>query len=95
MGGADWLDGGAGSDLLVGGGMSDTFAFEKGYGRDVVQDFHDGIDLFHSSEVASQTDFDNLDIKQVGENVVINFGDGDKLVIADTLKANIDRFDFS
>jgi len=94
-GGNDWLQGHAGNDLLLGGGGSDTFAFEKGWDRDVIRDFQDGLDGLFTSEVSNQADFDALDVKQVGENVVIDFGGGDRLVIEDMLKANINFSDFN
>lgn len=42
--GVDVLTGGAGADLLLGGGGADVFAFRSGQGRDVIDDFQDGID---------------------------------------------------
>src|SRR6185437_2196792 len=34
------LDGGAGNDYLQGNGGGDTFVFGRGYGQDIINDFH-------------------------------------------------------
>ena len=41
-GGADTLDGGAGDDTLFSGFGADVFAFDDGFGQDVIQDFKPG-----------------------------------------------------
>lgn len=41
-GGADLLMGGAGADSLFGGSGRDVFAFDDGFGRDVISDFRPG-----------------------------------------------------
>lgn len=40
--GSDTLSGGAGSDTLFGGAGADTFAFDSGFGQDVISDFGSG-----------------------------------------------------
>jgi Ca2+-binding RTX toxin-like protein len=45
-GGDDILDGGAGADIINGGAGADTFVIRPGEGRDVINDFEDGIDHF-------------------------------------------------
>lgn len=44
--------------------------------------------------VSSQQDFDSLNIRQIRDDVVINFGGGDKLIIEDMLKTDITYSDF-
>lgn len=43
-GGRDRLAGGRGNDSLAGGAQRDTFVFEAGSGRDVIEDFQTGVD---------------------------------------------------
>src|SRR5262249_23256086 len=39
----DFLDGGAGDDLLMGGGDGDVYYFDRGYGHDRILDFQDHV----------------------------------------------------
>ena len=88
MDGADVLNGGGGRDLLNGGNDRDTFIFEKGNGIDRIVDFT--TDEFISSEwVTSQRQFDRLDIRQVGDDVLIDFGHGDRLWLDDFERGNL------
>lgn len=87
--GRDLLLGGAGRDELDGNQGNDTFLFRQGMGVDTIEhlDAGDRIDIrdFH---VAS---FQALigSAQQVGHNVQINLGNGDRLVIEDTRIANL------
>ncbi|MCB1445230.1 MAG: hypothetical protein KDJ87_05345 [Rhizobiaceae bacterium] len=81
--GSDVLEGGRGSDYLSGGRGADEFRFRKGDGRDVIIGFEDGLDVITSSHVRTARDFDRLDIRQKGDDVVIDFGHGDRLIIED------------
>ncbi|QWG11677.1 hypothetical protein KMZ29_18340 [Bradyrhizobium sediminis] len=87
--GRDLLLGGAGRDELDGNQGNDTFLFRQGMGVDTIEhlDAGDRIDIrdFH---VAS---FQALigSAQQVGHNVQINLGNGDRLVIDDTRIANL------
>lgn len=88
-GGADKISGGAGDDDLFGGDGADIFAFASGDDIDRIKDFEDGVDLLDIDGVNTFADFDALDIKQTKDDVVINLGGGDKLVIEDMLKSDI------
>jgi Ca2+-binding RTX toxin-like protein len=96
--GSDLLGGGNGRDLLTGNDGADRFIFNQGNDIDRVTDFEDGIDFIVSDFVTSQQDFDDLvsagRIKDVGTTVVINFGGGDKLILAKTDAVEIDINDF-
>ena len=87
--GRDLLLGGAGRDALEGGEGNDKFLFRKGMGVDTIEhlDAGDRIDVrdFH---VASFQALINS-AAQVGDDVQIDLGNGDKLVIEDTLISNL------
>jgi len=76
--GNDRILGGEGGDFLTGGKGADVFAFVSGDGNDVILDFQakgkgqDHIDLSGHGDVTS---FADLDIRDVGKNVVITVGD--------------------
>lgn len=59
--GADFLAGGAGDDTMFGGSGGDVFAFDSGFGQDVISDFGAGDKLqfaadINGSGIASATD---------------------------------------
>ncbi|MEA2965425.1 MAG: hypothetical protein QOI46_5523 [Alphaproteobacteria bacterium] len=87
--GRDLLLGGAGRDELDGGEGNDKFLFRKGMGVDTIEhlDAGDRIDVrdFH---VASFQALINS-ARQVGRDVQIDLGNGDKLVIEDTRISNL------
>ena len=95
--GNDILNGGQGNDFLTGGLGIDTFVFASGDGADTVMDFnakgaaHEIIDLSAVDSVAS---FEDLSLEQVGKNVVIDLGDGDKITLKNVVLANLDASDF-
>jgi Ca2+-binding RTX toxin-like protein len=94
LNGNDVLNGAKGNDILEGDLGADTFVFNTGSGKDTIADFLDGTDRLVSNEVLNMQDFDDLIIKQKGENVVINFGDGDTLTLMHMSKGDIDYGDF-
>jgi hypothetical protein len=87
--GRDLLLGGAGRDELDGGEGNDKFLFRKGMGADTIEhlDAGDRIDVrdFH---VASFQALINS-ARQVGHDVQIDLGSGDKIIIEDTRIANL------
>jgi hypothetical protein len=87
--GRDLLLGGAGRDELDGGEGNDKFLFRKGMGVDTIEhlDAGDRIDVrdFH---VASFQALINS-ARQVGHDVQIDLGNGDRLVIEDTRISNL------
>ncbi|PWJ22266.1 hypothetical protein [Jannaschia seohaensis] len=84
LGGDDRIDGGRGDDTLRGDAGDDVFVFARGRGADVIVDFTPGSDRV-------EFDFDGIggvrqlirtaEIRQVGEDVLIDFGEGDSLTL--------------
>jgi hypothetical protein len=87
--GRDLLLGGTGRDGLHGGEGNDKFLFRKGMGIDTVEhlDAGDRIDVrdFH---VASFQALLNS-TQQVGHDIVIDLGSGDRTIVEDTLLADL------
>jgi len=71
--GNDILNGGAGRDTLTGGEGFDIFVFEAGSGRDVITDFIPGEDLLDFSAFGEDVSFEDLNIRQVGDDVRISY----------------------
>ncbi|MFD0980731.1 fasciclin domain-containing protein [Tropicimonas aquimaris] len=94
-GGDDILDGGQGQDQLTGGRGEDTFVFSEGYGKDTVVDFRNGHDTIDVSGLGITT-FDEIEAAVVEKNygTVLNFGDGDRLVLLGTDESRLDDGDF-
>ena len=98
--GNDILDGGAGNDVLSGQSGSDTFVFKTKYGTDTIKDFaatgsgHDFIDLSGLASITSFNDLKANHMKTVGANVVIDGGNGDKLVLENVKISHLDAGDF-
>jgi Ca2+-binding RTX toxin-like protein len=87
-----------GNDDMTGGGDADKFVFASGDGTDTIQDFSiaegDIIDL------SAVTQFDNFaDLEehmvQVGSNVEISDGAGDKITLADITLGNLTASQFA
>ncbi|MGL6211174.1 MAG: calcium-binding protein, partial [Paracoccaceae bacterium] len=95
--GNDTVDGGAGNDRLFGGVGRDTFVFAHGFGADVVVDFADGRDLLDVSGFGF-ADFAALEatatIIDHGGATVINFGNGDRVLLAGVDVHAIEATDF-
>jgi len=97
--GFDILDGGIGNDILTGNFNADTFVFADGHGDDVITDFEatnpfEKIDL---SAVTTIVDFDDLlsnHIAQVGSDVVIETGGGNRITALDVALGDLDAGDF-
>lgn len=86
--GNDILEGGRGNDTLEGGAGSDQFMFAKGFGSDRIEDF-ELIDFIGTAYVETLKDFKRLDIRQMGDDAVIDFGHGDKLRLVDFEKSDL------
>jgi Ca2+-binding RTX toxin-like protein len=77
--GKDLLDGGSNNDLLVGGKGGDTFAFARGFGKDVVRDFTDDVDTIQldqrlwTGQLTKQQVLNKFAIVD-GDNIVFDFG---------------------
>ncbi len=98
--GADKLIGGAGTDILSGQGGIDTFVFTAKYGIDTIKDFdaigsdHDFIDLSGLASITGFADLKAHHMTTVGTSVVIDGGNGDKLILENVKLANLDAGDF-
>ena len=94
--GDDILVGGRGDDVATGGRGADTFVFNKGHDHDLITDFQDGIDLIDLNGFGLSGGFRSLRqlFEQSGDDVVIDFGDGDTLTIADISISDLSRDDF-
>lgn len=94
-GGDDSINGEGGNDRMTGGAGSDHFFFMldgKG-GTDVITDF-DAVGGGTNQDYIG-ADFDDvLSIKQVGDDVVLDFGGGNTLRLLDTDKSDIGKADF-
>lgn len=88
-GGDDMMAGAAGNDELHGGAGTDIFFFVAGNDVDRIKDFTDAEDLLAIDDVQTFADFAALDIKQVKDDVIINLGHGDKLILENTVKSDI------
>lgn len=93
-GGEDTLDGGGGRDVLIGGADNDTFVFTAGHGKDTITDFDaDGGIGFQDRIGRAFADVDST--TQVGQNTVIDFGDGDTVTLIGINAAQISSTDFT
>ena len=82
--GDDYLDAGAGRDQLFGGDGVDTFHFDKGHGVDIIKDFENNVDRIEIDGFGDDFNFrDNA--RQRDDGVLIDFGEGDFLLIEGAL----------
>ncbi|MDB5552076.1 MAG: Alkaline phosphatase [Rhizobium sp.] len=77
-----------GNDRLTGGIDADTFVYRAKFDRDTILDFEDGVDKIDLGAF----DFSKFGkvfklAKEAGDDLVISFGHGDKLVVEDFSKA--------
>lgn len=98
-GGDDTLEGGSGDDTMTGGLGDDSFVFADGHGNDTITDFVAGaasgdvLDLRRLTAAASFTDV-MAAAAQVGEDTVIDFGDGDSITLLGVDSTQIEEQDF-
>ncbi len=79
--GADVIEGGRGDDVLTGGYDADIFRFHKSDGRDRITDFELDLDRI---ELAHLDGFGDLDLVQIGSDVMVMLGGGDHILIENT-----------
>ena len=95
--GNDLLLGGRGNDDLDGGAGSDKFMIARGDGVDTIKNFtaEDRIDLGAFNFASAQTVIDAF--RQQGPNAVLDFGQGDRLILKDTKVTDLssDQFNVS
>ncbi len=98
-GGDDTLEGGTGDDVMTGGLGDDTFVFADDHGRDTIMDFLAGaaggdvIDLRRLTAAAGFTDV-MAAAAQIGDDTVIDFGDGDSITLLGVDATQIEEQDF-
>ena len=81
---ADRLDGGVGNDYLAGGGSSDVYIFDRGYGQDTIYDYSENLFLedVDRVEFGSGITAEDLDISRSGDRLTFTVRDsGDSLTI--------------
>ncbi|MDF3855871.1 hemolysin type calcium-binding protein [Paracoccus pantotrophus] len=82
--GNDTLIGGAGNDVLIGGAGADAFIFHDGHGADTINGYQRGIDRLLIDDArldANPAAFIRDHMQKTANGVVIDFGDGDRIVI--------------
>lgn len=99
FGGADTLIGGAGDDVLAGGLGSDTFVYTVGDGQDTITDFVAGNASGDRIKLSHAPFYDSFDevlaaATTSGDDVVIDFGNGDKLTLEDVDFGDLTAGDF-
>jgi Ca2+-binding RTX toxin-like protein len=88
-GGADALYSVQGDDRMTGGVGADAFVFGEEYDRDRITDFEDGLDRLYLLGVTNQQQFEALNIRKSGDDLIINYGRGDQLIIEDMRKQDL------
>lgn len=92
--GNDYFVGGAGRDVFVGGAGNDKFVIRAGTGTDVIKDLESG-DRIDLRDFGFATQQDVLDaVKQVGRHLVLDLGNGDKLIIEHTSLSDLSASQF-
>lgn len=98
--GRDILKGGTGNDTLAGGDGIDRFVFKTGWEVDTIQDFdarghvHDRLDLSALVSVRNWSDLKNNHLVRDGSDMLINGGHGDRIVLEDVSRSDLDAGDF-
>ena len=98
-GGDDTLEGGSGDDTMTGGLGDDSFVFADGHGNDTITDFVAGaaggdvIDLRRLTAAASFTDV-MAAAAQIGDDTVIDFGDGNSITLLGVGSTQLEEQDF-
>jgi Ca2+-binding RTX toxin-like protein len=93
------LEGNVGDDVLTGGGGNDTFVFRRGYAHDTLTDFRGGAGVSDAIALSGFTNITSFaDVlthaSQVGADTVIDFGNGDQIVLQNVLKSSLVADDF-
>ncbi|RDW13745.1 CAP domain-containing protein [Paracoccus thiocyanatus] len=82
--GNDTLHGGLGNDVLIGGAGADVFIFQHGQGVDTISGYQRGIDRLLIGDGlldANPAAFIRDHMHKTANGVVIDFGDGDRIVL--------------
>ncbi|WBL80335.1 Ig-like domain-containing protein [Bradyrhizobium xenonodulans] len=89
--GNNMIDGGKGNDVLTGGASRDTFVIKTGNGTDIITDFQTGAggDILQINGTNFKTLADvTAAMQQVGTDVVLSLGNGEKLALENTQVQN-------
>jgi Ca2+-binding RTX toxin-like protein len=92
LNGRDRIFGSTGNDVLTRNLGSDLFFFEDGHGRDIVTDFDavgGGLDQDYLMNLTNG----GYDIRSRGNDTVIDFGDGDKIVLLNVASTDVSAAD--
>lgn len=97
--GSDRLIGGKGDDRMTGGLGNDIFIFEDGFGHDVICDFDATADkeriyLVGVTAIETFADLRDNHMSAQGDDVVIDAGGGDTILLLDVDLGDLDRADF-
>ena len=94
--GRDTLEGGAGADRLSGGNGADVFVFSGAFGKDRITDWdaNDRIDLRGVASITSFADLRANHLRQSGDTVIINAGNGHTITLLDVTRAELSAADF-
>ncbi|MEO1397464.1 MAG: spondin domain-containing protein [Pseudomonadota bacterium] len=94
--GADEISGNGGNDVLRGGLGADSFNFGTGYGTDLITDFGRGNDQINLG-VDGIEDFDDVlaAADDTDEGALLDFGDGDSLLLAGVAVDDLAASDFA
>ncbi len=93
--GDDTLYGGAGDDTLKGGWGTDTFVFDSDFGNDIINDFETSRDIIELNGLGVSS-FAELQgyFEQKGDDLVIDFGDGNSITLENVSKEDLTADDF-
>ncbi|EJU14713.1 glycoside hydrolase family protein [Sphingomonas sp. LH128] len=93
---AQQINGGAGNDVLFGGGGKDTFIVLAHNGSDVILDFATGVDKIQLGGYGI-TGFAQIQsiAQQVGNDTVLHFGNGEDLILRDVKATSLASTDFT
>lgn len=97
--GFDVIDGGPGNDLLEGNFNADTFVFRDGDGADTITDFEaandfEKIDIGGYSAIEDYSDLAANHLFEVGDDVLIDAGNGDSVTLLGVALGDLDATDF-
>jgi len=97
--GRDTLHGGTDNDVLTGGPEGDDFIFAADFGTDTITDFSPGepaerIDLVAIASIVDYQDLSMNHLSEQGEDVLIDAGDGNTILIENVSIAALGEEDF-
>ena len=95
--GDDVIGGGRGDDTMTGDDGADTFVFKFGGDRDIITDFEVGTDKINLVGFDNASNFEELQTEMFknGNDVWIQLGNGDRLIIQNTDVGDLDANHFN